>query len=122
MKIAIIGSRTFRNWELLQSTLESFSPEAIVSGGAKGADTLAKNYAIMKGIKLIEFLPNYAQYGRSAPIMRNFQIIDSSDQVIAFWDGKSKGTLHSINHAKKTGKEVVCIYFQNSFSLLNSIV
>jgi hypothetical protein len=90
MKIALIGSRTFTNWEPFIETLKSFSTEAVVFEGAKGADTLAKNFAIMIGIEFLEFLPNYAQYGKFAPIIRNFQIIDSSDQVIAFWDGKSK--------------------------------
>lgn len=83
MKIAIIASRTFINWDPLIETLKSFSLDAIVFGGAKGVDTLAKNFAIMKGIELIEFLPNYSQYGKSASIMRNFQIRDSCEQVIA---------------------------------------
>ena len=73
----------------------------IVSGGAKGIDTCAKIYAKQKHIKLTEFLPDYARYGRGAPIRRNKTIADYSDEVIAFWDGSSKGTKSVIDYCKK---------------------
>ena len=67
--------------------LEKYLPEGtdeIVSGGALGVDTCARKYAEKAGIKLTEFLPEYEKYGRRAPILRNIQIIDYSDTVIAF--------------------------------------
>ena len=85
MKIAVIGSRG-----LTVSNLEKYLPKEtteIVSGGAVGIDTCAKEYAIKNNIKLIEFLPEYEKYGRSAPLRRNLSIIDYADCVIAFWDG-----------------------------------
>lgn len=101
MKIAIVGSRGIKDLEL--SKYISLSDE-IVSGGAIGVDTCAANYAKEHNLKLTEFLPNYARYGKGAPIKRNYEIVDYSDKVIIFWDGNSKGTLSVINYAKKTGK------------------
>lgn len=102
MKIAIVGSR-----KLNLSNFEDYLPNAcdeIVSGGAKGIDQNAAEYAKKHGIILTEFLPMYEKYGRAAPIVRNRQIVDYADEVIAFWDGKSRGTLSVIEYCKKMGK------------------
>ena len=104
MKIAIIGSRT-----LCISNLQDYLPSdisEIVSGGAKGIDTCAKKYAIDHHIKLTEFLPDYSKYGRSAPLIRNIQIVEYADEVIAFWDGQSNGTVFTLKEAKKRNKKV----------------
>ena len=104
MKIAVIGSRG-----LTVSNLEKYLPKEtteIVSGGAVGIDTCAKEYAIKNNIKLIEFLPEYEKYGRSAPLRRNLSIIDYADCVIAFWDGSSHGTKFVIDNCKKKNKKV----------------
>ena len=107
MKIAIIGSRDLRveNFEkyLPKSTTE------IVSGGARGIDSCAEAYAKENGLKLTVFLPEYARFGRGAPIKRNKQIVDYADEVLAFWDGKSKGTKSVIEYCKKQGKTVTVI-------------
>ena len=104
MHLAIIGSRDCPAVDIGKYLDEM--PDAIVSGGAKGADTCAREFAIKKGIKMIEFLPDYKRYGRSAPLVRNRLIIDCCDEVLAFWDGKSKGTKYTIDYAKKMGKPV----------------
>ena len=104
MPLAIIGSRDCPAVDIEEYLDEM--PDAIVSGGAKGADTYAREFAIKKGIKIIEFLPDYAKYGRAAPLVRNRLIIDCCDEVLAFWDGKSKGTKYTIDYAKKMGKPV----------------
>ena len=70
---------------------------------------LLVEYAKQKGLALTEFLPEYDRYGRAAPIVRNKQIVDYADAVIAFWDGKSKGTQSVISYAKKIGKECTII-------------
>ena len=104
MKVAVIGSRG-----LTVSDLGKYLPEGtteIVSGGAKGIDTCAKEYAIAHEIKLTEFLPDYGQYKKGAPLKRNLQIIKYADIVLAFWDGKSKGTKFVIDHCGETGVEV----------------
>ena len=104
MKLAIVGSRGINNIDI--GTYIQEVPTEIISGGAKGVDTLAAEYAIRNNIKLTEFLPDYKRYGRGTPIIRNSQIVESCDKLIAFWDGKSRGTLSSINLAKKLGKEL----------------
>ena len=104
MKVAVIGSRNLEVTEL-----EKYLPEGvteIVSGGARGIDACARRYAQEQGLKLTEFLPDYEQFGRSAPIRRNVTIVEYSDLVLAFWDGESRGTRFVIDHCKKTGKPI----------------
>ena len=101
MKLAIIGSRN-----VVVSDIGKYisNAEEIVSGGAKGVDCCAAEYARENGIRLTEFLPQYELYGRAAPIVRNKEIVDYADCIIAFWDGSSKGTLSVIKYAQKAGK------------------
>lgn len=104
MKVAVIGSRG-----LAVNNLEKYLPKEtteIVSGGARGIDACAREYAVRNNIKLTEFLPEYEKYGRSAPIKRNLLIIDYADYVLAFWDGKSHGTKYVIDNCKKKNKRV----------------
>ena len=104
MKIAIIGSRG-----LHVDNINEYLPRdvtEVVSGGAKGIDTDADNYARDNNLKITIFLPDYSRYGRGAPIVRNKQIVDYADEVLAFWDGKSRGTLSVIEYCKKQGKTV----------------
>ena len=106
MKVAVIGSRG-----LTIDDLGKYLPEdttEIVSGGAKGIDSCAKEYALAHNIKLTEFLPDYKRYGRgAAPLKRNLQIIEYSDIVLAFWDGTSKGTKYVIDNCKKMNIKVI---------------
>lgn len=69
-----------------------------------GADTYAKEFAIKHNLKLIEFLPDYEKYGRKAPLVRNKLIVENCDCLIAFWDGKSRGTKYTLDYATKLGK------------------
>ncbi len=105
MKIAIIGSRNLIPSEEQIKEYVSGADE-IVSGGARGVDNCAADYAKKHGIKLTVFLPEFEIYGRAAPIVRNEEIVDHADKVIAFWDGKSKGTLSVIKYAEKKGKDI----------------
>ncbi|MGN1090332.1 MAG: hypothetical protein ACI4Q6_08030 [Huintestinicola sp.] len=104
MKVAVIGSRG-----LNVSNLGDYLPEdttEIISGGAKGVDSCAREYALSRDIKITEFLPEYEKYGRAAPLKRNITIIRNADLVLAFWDGKSKGTKFVIDNCEKMGVEV----------------
>ncbi len=99
MKVAVIGSRG-----LYVEHLENYLPKdttEIVSGGARGVDTSARDYALRHGLKLTEYLPEYSRYGRAAPLKRNIVIIENADLVLAFWDGKSRGTKYVIDNCKK---------------------
>lgn len=103
MRTGIIGSRGFEDYPYLAECLDSHPVPitTIVSGGAKGADKLAERYAKERGIPVETFLPEYDKYGKSAPLKRNIQIVEASEQLIAFWDGKSRGTAFTIKEAKK---------------------
>ena len=104
MKVAVIGSRS-----IISFALEDFLPEGvteIVSGGAKGVDTVARNYANANGLLLTEFLPDYKRFGRVAPLKRNDLIVEYADMVLAFWDGKSTGTEYVIKKCKALGKPI----------------
>ena len=99
MKVAVIGSRN-----LTVANLEKYLPTGvteIVSGGARGVDTSAREYARAHGLPCTEFLPEYGKYGRAAPLKRNLQIIGCADAVIAFWDGKSHGTRYVVEQCRK---------------------
>ncbi len=107
MRVAVIGSRG-----LTVEDLGKYLPEGtteIVSGGAKGIDSCARDYAASHGIKLTEFLPEYLKYGRGAPLKRNITIIQNSDIVLAFWDGSSRGTKFVIDKCSEMGVEVKVI-------------
>lgn len=103
MKVAVIGSRGIQEFDLSKYLPEGTTE--IVSGGAKGVDTIARNYATANDIKLTEFLPEYHKFSRSAPLKRNIQIIEYADIVLAFWDGVSRGTKFVIDNCKKMGVE-----------------
>ncbi len=107
MKIAIVGSRGL-DCSLLPELLRALPPQVteIVSGGAVGVDHLARTLACQIGIPLREFLPDYETYGKRAPLLRNRQIIDYADEVLAFWDGRSRGTGHVIAECIRCGKPV----------------
>ena len=98
MKVAVVGSRN-----LTINNLGDYLPKdttEIVSGGARGIDRCAREYAKSHNIKLTEFLPEYERYGRSAPLKRNLQIIRFADIFLAFCDGKSHGTRFVIETCK----------------------
>ena len=104
MKVGVVGSRSLR-----VADLGKYLPEEtteILSGGAAGVDTSAREYALAHAIPLTEFLPDYRRYGRAAPLKRNISIIESADLVLAFWDGTSRGTRFVIEHCKQRGTTV----------------
>lgn len=99
MRVAVIGSRG-----LLVDDLEKYLPDdttEIISGGAKGVDASAREYALRHGLKLTEYLPEYSRYGRAAPLKRNITIIENADLVLAFWDGTSRGTKFVIDSCEE---------------------
>ena len=101
MKVAVIGSRTFTDYALLEDTLKHIYITELISGEAEGTDKLAKQYAGEHQIPFQE-VPHDKQ-----PIQnRTYQIINKAQLVIAFWDGKSQGTCDLIKYARKQNKTV----------------
>ncbi len=102
MRVAIVGSRLCSSANL--TLILRFIPKnctEIVSGGARGIDTLAAEAAKATNRKLTRFVPDYGIFGRSAPLVRNIEIITYADIVLAFWDMKSKGTRFVIEECLK---------------------
>ena len=115
MKLAIVGTRNpgvnYQDWEkLLLSKINEAKIATIVSGGAKGVDTFAKLFAARHNKTYMEFVPQYALYGRKATLRRNTQIVEEASTVIAFPSAESKGTYHSIREANRLGKRLIIIH------------
>ncbi len=110
MKLAVIGSRRLTGIEIGRYIPEGVTE--IVSGGANGVDTLAKEFASRTGIKLSEFLPNYKRYGRGAPLKRNEEIAEYADEALALWDGRSRGTEYTIKLFQKLNKKVQIVIIE----------
>lgn len=98
---AVIGSRGCTNRERVFATLDDLMPSAIVTGGAAGADTLAAEWAELNGVPCEVIRPDYNFHGRHAPHVRNREILRRAAGIIAFWDGKSRGTLRMIAGARR---------------------
>lgn len=117
MRLAIVGSRGFNDYDLMRSIIPDILissgqlNHSIVSGGAKGADTLAEMFAQEYMLPITLFYPEWDKYGKSAGMIRNRQIVDYCNGLVAFWDGKSKGTANSIELAKEKGKLIKIIYY-----------
>ena len=110
-KLAIIGSRDFTDYDLLKEKADSLNPSIIISGGASGADYLAERYAKKNNKPIKIYHADWQRHGRAAGPIRNKEIVKNSDHILAFWDGESRGTLSSINLAKKYDVPCDIIYF-----------
>lgn len=115
LSLIVAGGRNFRDKELLYSTLDSMANthgiDEIVCGMARGADLLGKQYANDHLIKLAEFPANWAKFGKSAGYIRNKEMAKYANSLLAFWDGKSKGTKHMIDLAREYKLKVKVIYY-----------
>lgn len=110
MKLAVIGSRTFRDKRLLAKVLAEMNPDEVISGGADGADKLGEQWAKKFNIPTQIFYPNHKVY-RHPYHHRNRLIVEACDELVAFWDGSSTGTKYTINYAKRMNKPVTIIKF-----------
>lgn len=115
--IGVIGSRTITDKDFVFKTLDYYLQNiqediCIVSGGAKGVDSICREYFKERDVELIEFLPDYENNPpRLAPLLRNTQIVDASDFLIAITTG-SKGTQDSINKAQKKGIPIRIVNYE----------
>jgi len=109
-KVIVAGGRDFADYDLLKSKLDNLlvnrDPVEIVSGTARGADKLGEFYAKRSQLAVALFPADWDLYGKSAGYKRNAQMADYADALVAFWDSKSRGTMHMINLAKSAGLQV----------------
>ncbi|UMB55348.1 DUF2493 domain-containing protein [Lutibacter sp. A64] len=117
MKLIIAGSRTFSDYKKLKEVCDQFLQDQnnieIVSGAYyRGADKLGEQYATEKGFPIKQFPADWKKFRRAAGPKRNQQMAKYADALIAFWDGKSKGTKNMIDLAKKENLKVKRIHFE----------
>lgn len=112
-KVAVVGSRTFddknRLYRILTKNRDRI--KLIISGGAKGADSLAVEWAKDYGMPYLVFPalwhdPDTGEHNKGAGFKRNVDIVRQADMVLAFWDGESRGTKHTIEMSEQLGKPV----------------
>jgi hypothetical protein len=121
IKLAVVGSRSITNRELIHEHLDYYLKQAhkinkeiiIVSGGAKGVDSIAEDWAKDRGLITIVVYPAWndknGNFVRSAGFKRNEVIWDIAECGVAFWDRVSKGTEHSFQLAKERNKKIAII-------------
>ena len=128
LRVIIAGSRDFNDYELLKKsaieiiTKKTMLPDLtrIISGGARGADTLGERFANEMGLEISRFIPDWDGLGKRAGYVRNaemakFAVEDDNDgMLIAFWDGQSRGTKHMIDLAKRYGLEVYVVNYKEN--------
>lgn len=115
MKTIIAGGRDFRDYELLSGRMQEIPWQIteVVSGKAKGADSLGELWATnSKPIK--QFPANWKKHGKAAGPIRNTEMAEYADALVAFWDGKSRGTRHMIETAAKKGLYVKVFFYEAS--------
>lgn len=103
-RLAIVGSRGFANLAAVRQFVGRLRPSTVVvSGGARGVDQVAVEAAKARGLAVDIFPADWDRYGRSAGFKRNKELVDSVDGLVAFWDGQSRGTWHSVRLAQQRG-------------------
>ena len=108
-KVAIVGSRRYADLGAVRTFVETLPLDAVViSGGARGVDTAAVDAAKARGLAVEVFPADWSQ-GLGAGFARNHTIVQAATEVVAFWDGESRGTAHTIRTAQRNGKPVTVI-------------
>mgnify|MGYP003408796449 FL=1 len=113
------GSRGFNNVECMDTHMRMFVPKGeensyrLVLGGARGADSLAKDWAIKNGVEYVEVKPDWNKHGKKAGILRNIGMLEKYgvSMLISFWDGSSKGTKQAMDYAASKDIPVHVIYY-----------
>jgi hypothetical protein len=116
VKVIIAGSRKIEDLSIVEKAIaeSGFLIAEVVSGGAMGVDSLAEQWAAENDMPVSVFKPDWSQYGRGAGPVRNAEMTDYSEALIAVWDGESKGTRDMIDKAEKKGLPVFVCHHSNS--------
>jgi len=111
MRVLVCGSRGFNDYITMCVALDAMDDvDTIVEGCARGADRLAEQYGQRHDIPVEHHPADWDRFGRGAGFRRNLEMLDSSvDLVLAFWDGESRGTAHTIQMASSRGIDVVVV-------------
>lgn len=105
MKVIIAGGRDFNDYSLLAAEANKLeNVTAVISGCARGADSLGERWAQETGLPILKFPANWDMYGKAAGFIRNAEMAHEGDFLLAFWNGKSRGTENMITAMQKEGK------------------
>ena len=115
-KVIVAGGREFKDYQLLEKTLNDFlqdrkEPTRILCGMAHGADELGLLYAHRHNYELEKHPAKWDIHGKRAGFIRNEEMANNADALIAFWDGKSHGTKDMIQRAKEHGLSIRVIRY-----------
>ena len=125
MKLFICGSRSITDRKWIFSEIEKcitenqFHNVTILEGGARGVDSIAKEYAVENNIPVVEYLPDYDKYHNKACHKRNEEMAKDCDFMLDLWDGESGGSLHDILMAEKYNKPYI-VKLNNNDSILTT--
>ena len=117
-KVIVAGSRDITDVQFVHDQLDNYFHDRlqdieIVTGMARGPDRIAYGYANKHDLPKYEFYPDWNRHGNRAGFLRNVQMADFADELIAFWDGRSKGTRHMIQQAERSGLKVEIVYVRS---------
>lgn len=114
-KVIIAGGRNFNDFQKLCTTMDHLLKNktdiTIISGGARGADSLGEKYAKLRGYKLIVMKADWNKNGKRAGFLRNMEMLNVTDGIVCFWDGKSRGTNHMISITQSRRKPLRVIHY-----------
>lgn len=106
-RVSVVGSREYPRLDLVRAYVETLPVDTLViSGGAKGVDREAMRTARKRDMPNREIKADWQALGKGAGLARNLTMIAIADEIIAFWDGASRGTDHTVRNARKAGKPV----------------
>ena len=117
-RLAVVGSRNFDDFDLFVRIMDRLrlvkEIDAIITGGARGVDSMAEHYAEVNEIPFVVHQADWDKHGKGAGYIRNQTIWDDSDMGLAIWDGESKGTEHSFKIAGKQEKQLLIFNYKEN--------
>ena len=127
MYVMVCGSRSIKEKKWVFQCIEKYLKQieiddfVLIEGGANGVDLLAREWAVVRGIKIEEATPEWNKYGYAAGIIRNKKMVEKADYVLILWDGTSRGTKSDIDYAIKMNKNHKIFLYPNVEPLSESI-
>lgn len=116
MRVIVAGTRDFNDPPRLFRYLDAYHARrpitSVVCGMARGVDSIGRDWAISRGIQVDEFPADWKRLGNKAGPLRNIQMAENADALIAIWDGKSRGTKHMIDTATRKGLKVTVVKYE----------
>ena len=113
--LIVAGSRTFDDLNKLCAALDFYTQDLevveVVSGCARGADTLGEQWAYLRGVPVKKFPADWDRHGRRAGFVRNAEMAGYGSHLVLFWDGKSRGSQHMLNLARRYGLKIRVVHF-----------